>query len=115
MTSMVLGVGNGVFIMAMIWVSAMLLCMLLSRSSGVARFTGVVILIGALVITLVLLLLPRADEFPEAVVEAKIVDAFFICRYILLALLMSVFLGSVFLLLVQHILEPVYGKSLRSH
>ncbi|XP_054990003.1 transmembrane protein 218 [Sorex araneus] len=115
MTSTVLGVGNGVFIMAMMWVSALVLFMLLSRSTGVARFAGYVILIGSLVVTLIMVLLPRDDELPEVEEEAQIVDALFICRYILLALLMSIFLGSVFLLLVQHVLEPVYSKSLRSH
>lgn len=56
---------------------------------------------------------PGAEKAPGPRVSLQIVDAFFICRYILLGLLLVIFLGSVFLLLVHHILEPVFGKSLR--
>lgn len=37
MTGMVLGVGAGVFLLALIWVLVLLLCVLLSRASGIAR------------------------------------------------------------------------------
>ncbi|XP_051012137.1 transmembrane protein 218 isoform X2 [Acomys russatus] len=114
MAGMVLGVGAGVFLLALIWVSVLLLCVLLSRASGVARFSIVFVVLGALIITIVLLLFPRASEFPDPEVEVKIVDAFFIGRYVLLAFLSAVFLGSLFLLLTHHLLEPIYAKPLRS-
>ncbi|EMP29402.1 hypothetical protein UY3_13485 [Chelonia mydas] len=41
-----------------------------------------------------------------------IVDTFFIGRYVLVSLLSVTFLGSLFLVLVHHILEPVYAKPL---
>lgn len=45
----------------------------------------------------------------------QIVDAFFIGRYVLLAFLTAVFLGGLFLVLTNHILEPIYAKPLRSY
>ncbi|XP_057551970.1 transmembrane protein 218 isoform X1 [Hippopotamus amphibius kiboko] len=74
MAGTVLGVGAGVFILALLWVSVLLLCVLLSRASGVARFSVIFVFLGALVITAVLLLFPRASEFPAPEAEMKIPD-----------------------------------------
>ncbi|KAG8522297.1 Transmembrane protein 218 [Galemys pyrenaicus] len=115
MAGTVLGVGAGVFILALLWVFVLLLCVLLSRASGIARYSVVFVFLGAVLITSVLLLFPRASESPAPEVEVKIVDSFFIGRYVLLALLTAVFLGGLFLVLIQHILEPIYAKPLRSH
>ncbi|XP_032282257.1 transmembrane protein 218 [Halichoerus grypus] len=115
MAGTVLGVGAGVFVLALLWVSVLLLCALLSRASGLARFSVVFVFLGALIITSVLLLFPRASEVPAPEVEMKIVDSFFIGRYVLLAFLTAVFLGSLFLVLIHHILEPIYAKPLRSY
>lgn len=114
MAGTVLGVGAGVFLLALIWVLVLLLCVLLSRASGIARFSIVFVFLGAVIITSVLLLFPRASEVSAPEVEMKIVDAFFIGRYVLLAVLSAVFLGGLFLVLTQHALEPVYAKPLRS-
>uniref|UniRef100_A0A8D2DB57 Transmembrane protein 218 n=1 Tax=Sciurus vulgaris TaxID=55149 RepID=A0A8D2DB57_SCIVU len=139
MAGTVLGVGAGVFILALLWVLVLLLCVLLSRASGIARnlelprikrnalswyptrkkgmegFSVIFVFLGALIITSVLLLFPRASEFPAPEIETKIVDAFFIGRYVLLAFLSAVFLGGLFLVLTHHILEPIYAKPLRSY
>uniref|UniRef100_A0ABI7YL02 Transmembrane protein 218 n=1 Tax=Felis catus TaxID=9685 RepID=A0ABI7YL02_FELCA len=40
MAGTVLGVGAGVFILALLWVLVLLLCVLLSRASGVASSAG---------------------------------------------------------------------------
>uniref|UniRef100_A0A8C3TGP2 Transmembrane protein 218 n=1 Tax=Chelydra serpentina TaxID=8475 RepID=A0A8C3TGP2_CHESE len=113
MAGTVLGVGPGVFILALLCVLMLLLCMLLSRTSGLARFSVVMVFFSAVIVMLVLLLFPRASEFPAPATEIKIVDTFFIGRYILVSLLSVTFLGSLFLVLVHHILEPVYAKPLR--
>uniref|UniRef100_A0A8D0H3Y4 Transmembrane protein 218 n=1 Tax=Sphenodon punctatus TaxID=8508 RepID=A0A8D0H3Y4_SPHPU len=113
MPGTVLGVGPGVFILALLWVLTLLLCVLLSRASGLLRFSVVLVFIAAVIITLILLLFPRASEFPTPATEMKIVDTFFIGRYVLLSLLSVIFLGSLFMVLVHHILEPVYAKPLR--
>ncbi|XP_006892910.1 PREDICTED: transmembrane protein 218 [Elephantulus edwardii] len=114
MAGTVLGVGTGVFLLALLWVLVLLLCVLLSRASGVARFSTIFVFLGALIITSVLLLFPRASEFSIPEEEIKIVDTLFIGRYVLLALLSAIFLGGLFLVLMHHILEPVYAKPLRS-
>ncbi|XP_044114072.1 transmembrane protein 218 [Neovison vison] len=115
MAGTVLGVGAGVFLLALLWVLVLLLCVLLSRASGIARFSVVFVFLGALIVTSVLLLFPRAGEAPAPEVEVKIVDSFFIGRYVLLAFLTAVFLGGVFLVLIHHVLEPIYAKPLRSY
>ncbi|XP_022368842.1 transmembrane protein 218 [Lutra lutra] len=115
MAGTVLGVGAGVFLLALLWVLVLLLCVLLSRASGIARFSVVFVFLGALIVTSVLLLFPRAGEVPAPEVEMKIVDSFFIGRYVLLAFLTAVFLGGLFLVLIHHVLEPIYAKPLRSY
>ncbi|XP_015679620.1 transmembrane protein 218 [Protobothrops mucrosquamatus] len=114
MTSTILGVGPGVFILAVVWVLTLLLCVLLSRASGLARFSVILVFFAAVIITVTLLLFPRASKFPAPVTEIKIVDTFFIGRFILLLSLSLVFLGCLFLLLTHHLLQPVYAKPLRS-
>ncbi|XP_072467583.1 transmembrane protein 218-like isoform X1 [Notamacropus eugenii] len=113
MADTILGVGAGVFILALLWVLVLLLCVLLSRASGLARFSGIFVFLAALIVTLVLLFFPRATEVPTPEVEIKIMDKFFIGRYVLLAFLSIFFLGSLFLVLIHHILEPIYAKPLR--
>uniref|UniRef100_A0A9L0TKW2 Transmembrane protein 218 n=1 Tax=Equus caballus TaxID=9796 RepID=A0A9L0TKW2_HORSE len=73
MAGTVLGVGAGVFILALLWVSVLLLCVLLSRASGIARFSVIFIFLGALIITAVLLLFPRAGEVPAPEAEMKVI------------------------------------------
>ncbi|XP_010085778.1 PREDICTED: transmembrane protein 218, partial [Pterocles gutturalis] len=42
-----------------------------------------------------------------------IVDTLIIARFVLLAVMSLVLLGCLFLFLVYHLMEPVYGKPLR--
>ncbi|KAM5140850.1 transmembrane protein 218 [Mantella aurantiaca] len=111
----VLGVGTGVFVISVIWVVTLLLCVLLSRTSGAARLLGIVVFILAVVVTLILVFFPRATETSSPVKEFQIVDTFFIGRYVLLAVMSVIFLASGFLSLLYYMLEPVYAKPLRTH
>ncbi|KAG8568234.1 hypothetical protein GDO81_013933 [Engystomops pustulosus] len=96
MASTVLGVGTGVFGIAVIgWLSSIALFLL------------------ALIVTLILVFFPRASETPSPEKEVQIVDTFFIGRYVLLSVISLIFLGSLFLALVYYVLEPVYAKPLR--
>ncbi|XP_043846507.1 transmembrane protein 218 isoform X1 [Dromiciops gliroides] len=115
MSAIVLGVGAGVFILALLWVLVFLVCVLLSRVSGPARFSIIFVFFAALIITAVLLFFPRATEVTIQEVEIKIIDKFFIGRYVLLAILSIFFFGSLFLVLIHHVLEPIYAKPLRSY
>nr|XP_033773380.1 transmembrane protein 218 [Geotrypetes seraphini]XP_033773382.1 transmembrane protein 218 [Geotrypetes seraphini]XP_033773383.1 transmembrane protein 218 [Geotrypetes seraphini]XP_033773384.1 transmembrane protein 218 [Geotrypetes seraphini] len=112
MAGMVLGVGSGVFILALLWVLALFLCLFLSRASGFARVSIILIFILALIVTLILLFLPRDTQTPAPVKEIQIVDTFFIGRYFLVSVLSVIFLGSLFLLLIYHIMEPISTKPL---
>ncbi|KAL7981484.1 hypothetical protein Chor_002380 [Crotalus horridus] len=71
MTGTILGVGPGVFILAVVWVLTLLLCVLLSRASGLARFSVILVFFAAVIITVTLLLFPRASKFPAPVTEIK--------------------------------------------
>ncbi|XP_010151655.1 PREDICTED: transmembrane protein 218, partial [Eurypyga helias] len=77
------------------------------------RFAVVPVALGAAGLSAVLLLFPREDENPPAAAD-EIVDTFFIGRFILLAVMSLVLLGCLFLLLLHHVMEPVYAKPLRS-
>uniref|UniRef100_A0A8D0BBW2 Transmembrane protein 218 n=1 Tax=Salvator merianae TaxID=96440 RepID=A0A8D0BBW2_SALMN len=114
MPTTVLGVGPGVFILALLWILTLLLCVVLSRASGLVRFFSVPVFFAAVIITLVLLFFPRASELPEPATEIKIVDVFFIGRFVLFSILSIAFLGCLFLILIHHILQPVYAKPMRT-
>uniref|UniRef100_A0A8C3J417 Transmembrane protein 218 n=1 Tax=Calidris pygmaea TaxID=425635 RepID=A0A8C3J417_9CHAR len=111
MAGMALGVGPGVLVLQLLWGLALLLCLALSRTAGRARFAVVLVALGAAVLSAVLLLFPREDEHPVA---AAIVDTFLIGRFVLLAVMSLVLLGCLFLLLIYHVMEPVYAKPLHS-
>ncbi|KAI7793798.1 transmembrane protein 218 [Triplophysa rosa] len=115
MAEMVLGVGTGVFIVALIWIVTLALSIILSRATGQTMLGIILLFLLALTITLVLVFFPRATEVPSAEREVEIVDTFFIGRYVLLSLVSVVFLAGLFMLLPLHFLEPVYAKPLRTH
>ncbi|XP_042564427.1 transmembrane protein 218 [Clupea harengus] len=115
MTGMFSGVGTGVFLIALVWIVACALTILLSRTTGATKLGIVPVLLLAIIITLILLFFPRASEVPSPVKEVEIVDNFFIGRYVLLSLVSVVFLAVLFMLLPLHLLEPVYAKPLRTH
>nr|XP_055064232.1 transmembrane protein 218 [Misgurnus anguillicaudatus] len=115
MGEMVLGVGAGVFIIALIWIVTLALAIFLMRATGPTKLGIIPVFLLAITITLVLVFFPRASEVPSAEREVQIVDTFFIGRYVLLSLVSVVFLATLFMLLPLHFLEPVYAKPLRTH
>ncbi|KAL4608690.1 transmembrane protein 218-like [Arapaima gigas] len=109
-----LGVGEGVFILALIWILTLLFGVFLSRTSGPAKFSIVPLVFLALIITLVLVFFPRSSEVPSPVREVQIVDNFFIGRYVLLSVVSVTFLVALFMLLPVYFLEPLYARPLRT-
>ncbi|XP_042656462.1 transmembrane protein 218 [Tyto alba] len=109
-----LGVGPGVLVLQAIWGSALLLCLALSRAAGRARFAAALVALGAAGLSAALLLFPREDERPAAAATEEIVDTLLIGRFILLALMSLVLVGCLFLLLIYHLMDPVYAKPLHS-
>ncbi|XP_008301060.1 transmembrane protein 218 [Stegastes partitus] len=115
MSDTVLGVGTGIFIIAVVWIAALVFGTMLLRASGSAKLGVIPVFLLALTITLVLVLFPRTPETPPPFKEIEIVDTLFIGRYVLLAVVSAVFLVALFMLLPLHFLEPVYAKALRTH
>ncbi|XP_033925432.1 transmembrane protein 218 [Melopsittacus undulatus] len=109
-----LGLGPGVLVLQVLWVLALGLCLALSRAAGRTRLTVVPVALGAAVLTAALLLFPREDERPRPAAVYEIVDTFLIGRFVLLAVMSLVLLGCLFLLLIYHLMEPVYAKPLPS-
>ncbi|TNN51667.1 Transmembrane protein 218 [Liparis tanakae] len=114
MASAVMDVGTGVFVIAIVWILLLVFGMMLLRASGSAKLGIIPIFLLALTITLVLVFFPRSPETAAPFKEMEIVDTLFIGRYVLLALVSTVFLLVVFMLLPFHFLEPVYAKALRT-
>lgn len=114
MAEMILGVGTGVILIALIWIVAFVLSLLLSRTTGATKLGIIPVLLLALITTLILVFFPRASEVPSPVKEVEIVDKFFIGRYVLLTVASLVFLVALFMLLPLHFLEPVYAKPLKT-
>ncbi|KAM6312554.1 transmembrane protein 218 [Podargus strigoides] len=112
MAGMVLGVGPGVLVLQLLWVMALLFCLVLSRASGRAWSVVVLVTLGAAILSAALLLFPREDEHPTIAAADEIVDTFFIGRFVLLAVMSLILLGCLFLLLIYHLMEPVYAKPL---
>ncbi|XP_022051479.1 transmembrane protein 218 [Amphiprion ocellaris] len=115
MANTVLEVGTGVFVIAVVWIAALVFGMMLLRASGSAKLGVIPVFLLALTITLALVLFPRTPETPPPFKEIEIVDTLFIGRYVLLAVVSAVFLVAFFMLLPFHFLEPVYAKALRTH
>ncbi|XP_032905889.1 transmembrane protein 218 [Amblyraja radiata] len=115
MAGIVMGVGPGIFILAVIWVLSFLICNLLSRSGGVVSWLSIVLVfLLALIITMILIFFPRAKETPEPVTEDVIFDNFFIGRYCLLCILIVGFLAGLILLFPYYLVEHIEAKPLRS-
>ncbi|XP_061869890.1 transmembrane protein 218 [Colius striatus] len=112
---MALGAGPGVWALLLLWALALLLCGAASRAAARARFATVPVALGAALLSAALLLFPRDEEHPPAAAHGdELVDTFLIPRFILLAVMSLLFLGCLFLLLIYHLMEPVYAKPLRS-
>ncbi|XP_041863607.1 transmembrane protein 218 [Melanotaenia boesemani] len=115
MADTVLQVGTGVFVIALVWIVALVFISMLLRASGSAKLGTIPVFLLALAITLTLVLFPRSPETPSPFKEIEIVDTLFIGRYVLLAVVSVVFVVTFFIMLPFHFLEPVYAKALRTH
>ncbi|CAB1414899.1 unnamed protein product [Pleuronectes platessa] len=87
MSSTVLEVGTGVFVVGLIWIAALVFGMMLLRASGSAKLGVIPVFLLALTITLALVFFPRSPETTPPFKEVQIVDTLFIGRYVLLAVL----------------------------
>ncbi|XP_053943050.1 transmembrane protein 218 [Cuculus canorus] len=106
--------GPGVLLLPLLWAPALLLALALPRAARRARSAALAAALGAAGASAALLLWPRGQQEPASSGDREIVDTFLIGRFILLATMSLIFLGCLFLLLIYHLMEPVYAKPLHS-
>ena len=113
MGAQIAGIGVGLFILAVIWASALLLCFTLSRANSNISWAGFGAIVAALVITIVLAVLPRGTDVVEE--DIIVYDAYIIGRLMLVAVSalfalvgFLVFFGEYFMS--QRFAEPLVKK-----
>ncbi|XP_071493715.1 transmembrane protein 218-like [Diadema setosum] len=110
--ALIFGIGTGLFVLALLWSLAILLCAVLSRADNLrgAAF-GFSFLVT--IITIVLLVIPREGSVPEPEGN-KITDQTFIPRVLMLTLFgLFAFLSLVFMFSL-HWTEPIHAKPIKS-
>ncbi|XP_005089365.1 transmembrane protein 218 [Aplysia californica] len=113
MASTVLNVGIGLFILAFLWVLALSVCVAFARSPTKIANIGPLAVVAALVISVILIFIPREDQFPSAEEQSVVYDYSIVYRSSLIAVMaLFVLLGGVFYL-VFHAMTPVHAKPLR--
>ncbi|KAM9499108.1 transmembrane protein 218-like isoform 1-T1 [Salvelinus alpinus] len=114
MAGTVLGVGTGVFFIALIWIVAFVLGMILLRATGPTNLGVIPVFLLALISTLLLMFFPRSSETLSPFKDFETVDTLFISRYVLLSVASVGFLVALFGLLPLHFLDAVYAKPLNT-
>uniref|UniRef100_A0A673WS59 Transmembrane protein 218 n=1 Tax=Salmo trutta TaxID=8032 RepID=A0A673WS59_SALTR len=114
MAGTVLGVGTGVFFIALIWIVAFVLRMILLRATGPTNLGVIPVFLLALISTLILVFFPRICNCLNISFLLQTVDTFFISQYVLLSVASVGFLVALFGLLPLHFLEAVYAKPLNT-
>ncbi|XP_014487260.1 PREDICTED: uncharacterized protein LOC106751031 [Dinoponera quadriceps] len=84
MTTLIFGVGIGLFIILGLWVLAALIFLISLR---IEKKVGAIAILLVSVLTIILISVPRASEKPAAT-ENKVYDRLFVWRIILLILLL---------------------------
>lgn len=102
-------VGLGVYILSTIWLLTLVLCIISVRTG---QLIGAIAFIISLLITIVLILIPRVSE-THSVTSEKVYDPLFVLRYCLLAFLVVCISGGVGAFIVYHCMPPVQTKKLR--
>ncbi|XP_015587382.1 uncharacterized protein LOC107264048 isoform X3 [Cephus cinctus] len=103
MTTLIFGIGLGLFIVLCLWVSAGLICLVSLR---IERRIGAIALCIATAATIILVSLPRSTETPS-VREDKLYDHLFVWRIILLILLAVSSLVGFLAYFKFELLEPI--------
>ncbi|XP_041471330.1 transmembrane protein 218-like [Lytechinus variegatus] len=110
--ALIFGVGTGLFVLAILWALAILLCAVFSRADKLrgAAF-GIVLLV--IIITLILVFIPREDSNAQPS-DIKITDQTFIPRVLMLTLFgLFAFLSLIFMFSL-HWTEPIHAKPIKS-
>lgn len=109
MTTHVLGVGLGLFLLIALWAVTIVLYIVSMRTE---KQVGSVVILVATIVTLVLVLIPRDSEIPAPPV-VKLYDHFFIWRTLVVIFLgVSAFAGFI-VVLITHFMEPRFAVPIK--
>lgn len=106
---LVLGVGFGIFLLLILWVTAAITILACGRSHLVV---SVAVTSLAFVVTLILLLIPQHPSPKQPQTEEEDIDALFIPRVLIVIITGLAALGAFALLAIQW-MEPVIAKPLK--
>ncbi|XP_041373164.1 transmembrane protein 218-like [Gigantopelta aegis] len=109
----VFGVGVGIFVLGFLWVLSLFICIVLSRAeSGLAKL-GPVAILGAILLTVILVFIPREPEFPTVEEIITKYDYTIIYRSSLLATLAIFLVVGLLTFVLRVVNAPVYAKPIR--
>lgn len=111
--AVVFGVGVGLFVLGVIWGLSILMCVVLSRSTGNLQMGGIGVIILAGIITIILVLFPKEPLEPLPS-EVKITDNTFISRVLMLTLLGLFTLISLVCMFLFHWMEPIFAQPIKA-
>ncbi|XP_059164129.1 transmembrane protein 218-like [Physella acuta] len=113
MAGQVLNVGIGLFIIAFIWVLALLICIAFSRSPTKTASLGPLAILVAIILTIILVFIPRELQTPSAEEQYVIYDYTVVYRSSLIAVMALFVLVGLVLYFTNHVLQPIQAKPLR--
>ncbi|KAG8183522.1 hypothetical protein JTE90_003872 [Oedothorax gibbosus] len=113
MSYRILGVGAGVFIVIAIWITALTLSVVFSKAKRPVSFLGSGSIALALLVTIILLCIPRGSPVEDPVVELLPSDYLFIWRLTLLVFLFVAFVAGIIFVITEHWSVSMPAKPLR--
>lgn len=113
MAVQVMGVGIGVFILAFVWVLALIVCITFARSPTSIASLGPLSILAAVVISVILILIPREEKVKSPEEESVVYDYSIVYRSSLIAALALFVVIGLVMFLVNHAMQPVLAKPLR--
>ncbi|GFR82941.1 transmembrane protein 218 [Elysia marginata] len=113
MAGQVMGVGIGVFILAFVWVLALIVCITFARSPTSIASLGPLSILGAVVVSVILIVIPREEKQKSPEKESVVYDYSIVYRSSLIAGLALFVLIGLVMYLVNHAMQPVLAKPLR--
>ncbi|GFN94377.1 transmembrane protein 218 [Plakobranchus ocellatus] len=113
MANLVFGVGIGVFILALVWVLALIVCITFSRSPTKIASLGPLSILVAVLVSVILIVIPREVKEKSPEEESVVYDYSIVYRSSLIAVMALFVVIGLVLYLVSHAMEPVLAKPLR--
>ena len=104
-------IGPGIIILAVLWVIAIILCVVLSRVDGPVSYVGIIAILAATIVTLILWFLPRG---PAPLYEYIIYDYTYIPRVALISICGILLFFGLIVVAVFHIFDQRRAVSLKT-